>query len=358
MTPNINSSPHHHAQRDTGAVMRFVMFACIPGIALQTFYFGYGVLVQIVLALITAVIAEAAILELRKKPVEHALKDCSAMLAGLLLAICLPPFAPWWIVVLGTAFAIIVVKQLYGGLGYNLFNPAMAAYVMLLISFPVQMTSWLPPLSLAEQSIGIKDTIYTIFTGYTSNGYSLEQLRVTVDGITMATPLDHVKTALTQSLTIEEAINAEIFNGQSGIGWSMIALGYALGGLALLKLKIINWHTPISMIAGAIVCATFLALLDSSIFAGPWFHIVNGSLIFGAFFIATDPVSSSTTNKGRLIFGFFIGVWTVVIRTFGNYPDAVAFSVILMNMAVPLIDYYTRPRTYGHKVKAKSMTEE
>ncbi|MEM0909638.1 MAG: electron transport complex subunit RsxD [Pseudomonadota bacterium] len=358
MTPNTKSSPHHHTQRDTGAVMRIVMFACLPGIALQAVYFGYGVIVQIVLALITAVIAEALILELRKKPVELALKDCSALLAGLLLAICLPPLAPWWVVVIGTAFAVIVVKQLYGGLGYNLFNPAMAAYVMLLISFPVQMTSWLPPDTLVEQSIGIKDTLFTIFTGFTSDGYSLDQLRVSVDGVTMATPLDHVKTALTQNFTVEEAVASELFNGSRGIGWSMVAIGYLVGGLVLLKLGIINWHIPVSMIAGAVLCATLLFMLDSSIYAGPWFHLVNGSLVVGAFFIATDPVSASTTNYGRLIFGLFIGIWTILIRTFGNYPDAIAFSVILMNMAVPLIDYYTRPRTYGHKVKAKAMSED
>ncbi len=358
MTAKSSSSPHHHIQRGTGAVMRIVMFACIPGIALQTFFFGYGILIQVLLAMATAVIAEATILELRKKPVEHALKDCSALVAGLLLAICLPPLAPWWIVVIGTCFAVVIVKQLYGGLGYNLFNPAMAAYVMLLISFPVQMTSWLPPAVLAEQTIGLKDTVYIILTGYTSNGYNLDQLRVAADGLTMATPLDHVKTALTQNLTVEEAINSEIFRGSSGIGWSLVALGYLIGGLALLKLKIINWHIPLSMIMGAVLCASLLYLIDNSIYPGPWFHIVNGSLIVGAFFIATDPVSASTTNNGRLIFGFAIGMWTIIIRTFGNYPDAIAFSVILMNMAVPLIDYYTRPRTYGHKVKAKSISKE
>ena len=355
---NTASSPHHHIQRNTGAVMRWVIYACVPGIIAQTFYFGFGTLVQIFLAIVAAVIAEAAVLELRKKNTEHILKDCSAILTALLLAICIPPLAPWWLIVLGSMFAIVIVKQLYGGLGFNLFNPAMAAYVMLLISFPVQMTAWLPPSELAEQHINFIDTLYIIFSGYTVDGYNIEQLRVGADGISLATPLDHVKTALTENLTVNEAMNNAIFNDSIGIGWSMVAFAYLLGGIVLLKLRIINWHIPISMLAGAIFMSSLMFLIDHSVNAGPWFHLINGSLIFGAFFIATDPVSASTTNNGRLIFGFAIGVWVILIRTFGNYPDAIAFAVLVMNMAVPLIDYYTRPRTYGHKVKARSISED
>lgn len=353
---SVASSPHHHNQRDTGAVMRLVIYAMIPGIIVQAIMFGYGVLIQLLLAIITAVVTEIAILELRKKNSERAFKDCSAMLAAMLLAISIPPLAPWWIIVIGTFFSIAIVKQLYGGLGFNIFNPAMAGYVMLLISFPVQMTAWMPPVSLTEQSIGLWDTIYTVFTGYTASGYSITQLQTTIDGVTMATPLDHVKVALNEGYIVSEALSDGLFSGSIGAGWGVVSFAYLLGGLFLLKAKVINWHIPISMIVMALITAGVLYIADTSTHASPWFHLVNGSLIIGAFFIATDPVSSSTTNKGRLIFGAAIGFWIIVIRTWGGYPDAIAFAVVLMNMAVPLIDYYTRPRTYGHKVKAKDMS--
>lgn len=352
---SVASSPHHHNQRDTGAVMRLVIYACIPGILLQTWFFGVGVLIQIALCVVTAVVTEALIVELRKKNTERVVKDYSAFLAGLLLGISIPPLAPWWIAVIGSFFAISIVKQAYGGLGFNMFNPAMAAYVMLLISFPVQMTAWLPPVSLAEQSFSVVDAINTIFTGYTGDGFSVEQLRVGYDGVSMATPLDHVKTSLIEGYTVGEALQTSIMSGDWGMGWAAVSIGYLLGGLALLKLRVINWHIPISMIAAALFTAMVLHLTDSSVHASPVFHLLNGSLIIGAFFIATDPVSAATTNRGRLIFGAAIGFWIIIIRTWGNYPDAVAFAVILMNMAVPLIDYYTRPRTYGHKAKTSSI---
>jgi len=349
------SSPHHHNQRDTGAVMRLVMYACIPGIVMQTWFFGVGVLIQVLLGVVTAVVTEVLILELRRKNTERAVKDSSAALAGLLLAISIPPLAPWWVVVIGSFFAIAIVKQAYGGLGFNMFNPAMAAYIMLLISFPVQMTSWLAPISLAEQSFSMLDALAMVFTGFTVDGYSISQLRVGYDGMTLATPLDHVKTQLTEGYTVAEAMQHTIFTGAWGIAWAPISMAYLAGGLLLLKLKVINWHIPISMIVGAMSVAFILYAVDSSQFATPLFHLVNGSLIIGAFFIATDPVSAATTNKGRLIFGAAIGFWIIIIRTWGNYPDAVAFAVVLLNMAVPLIDYYTRPRTYGHAIKASAI---
>jgi electron transport complex protein RnfD len=354
----VASSPHHHNQRDTGAVMRLVVYAALPGIAMQTYMFGYGVLIQLVLAIVTAVVTEVAILELRKKNSERAVKDYSALLCGLLLAISIPPLAPWWVIVIGTFFAIAIVKQLYGGLGFNLFNPAMAAYVMLLISFPVQMTAWMPPGSLTVQNFGLWDTIHTVFTGFTATGYSIAQLQVTIDGATMATPLDHVKVALSEGYIISEALNDKLFSGSMGHGWGPVSIAYLLGGLALVKARVINWHIPASMIIGALIVSSVLFLADSSTHASPWFHLINGSLLLGAFFIATDPVSASTTNRGRIIFGASIGFWIIVIRTWGGYPDAIAFAVVLMNMAVPLIDYYTKPVSYGHKVKAKSMSSK
>ena len=352
MNFNLASSPHQHIRRNTGQVMRLVLYALIPGVLLQTCFFGFGTLIQISLAIVTAVVTEACILEIRKRDFERSLQDYSAVLTAVLLAISIPPFAPWWIIVIGTFFAIAIVKQLYGGLGFNLFNPAMAAYVMLLVSFPVQMTQWLPSQSLAQYSHDFIDAGYAIFTGFSQDGFSLQQLRFGVDGHTMATPLDTVKTDLLKGLTYSESLLQPIFDStlhSVNVAWSWISFAFLLGGLTLIKQKVINWHIPASMLAAIFIAAVVMSLVDGDRYPSGIFHLFNGSIILGAFFIATDPVSAATTNKGRLIFGAAIGLWVYIIRTWGGYPDAVAFAVLIMNMAVPLIDYYTRPRVYGHK---------
>ncbi|WP_100655695.1 electron transport complex subunit RsxD [Alteromonas flava] len=349
MKLSLTSSPHQRIRRDTGQVMRLVCYAMLPGILAQLIFFGWGILLQLALAIFSAVVAEACILKLRKKPLQRTLKDYSAVLTGALLAISIPPLAPWWLVVIGSLFAIVVVKQLYGGLGFNMFNPAMAAYVMLLISFPVHMSNWLPPQSLTYESVSFFDAVAVVFTQYTVEGYSLAQLQSNIDGVTMATPLDHVKTALLSGQTYPEALNSEIFIGSLGAGWLWVSLAYLLGGIVLLQQRVINWQIPFGLLAGVAVFSCFFYLLNPDGYPSPLFHLLNGSAIIGAFFIATDPVSASTTPRGRLVFGVLIGFWIVIIRLFGNYPDAVAFAVVIMNMAVPLIDYYTQPRTYGHK---------
>ena len=355
MKLTLSSSPHQRVSRDTGQIMRFVIFAMIPGILCQWYFFGWGVIIQSALAVIVAVAFEAGVLFLRGKAVERTLSDYSAVLTGLLLAVSIPPTLPWWMTVIGIFFAIVVAKQVYGGLGYNMFNPAMIGYVVLLISFPAAMTMWVPPFQLAADPIGLADTLHLIFTGFTQAGYDISQLREGVDGVTMATPLDTVKTGLTQGYTYPELVSQNSFSNEIlsgfGAGWGWVSVAYLAGGLALLKARVINWSIPGSMIISVITIASSLYLYDAGRFASPLFHLLNGALMIGAFFIATDPVSASTTPRGRLIFGAAIGFWIVIIRTFGGYPDAVAFSVIIMNMAVPLIDYYTRPRTYGHQQK-------
>lgn len=193
MVFRIASSPYTHNQRQTSRIMLLVVIAALPGIAAQTWFFGWGTLFQIVLAAITALVAEAIVLRLRKQSVASHLQDYSALLTGLLLAVSIPPLAPWWMVVLGTGFAIIIAKQLYGGLGQNPFNPAMIGYVVLLISFPVQMTSWLPPYEIAATTPDMLDTLRMIFTGHTASGGDMTLLRIGIDGISQATPLDRLK---------------------------------------------------------------------------------------------------------------------------------------------------------------------
>ncbi|MDP5215499.1 electron transport complex subunit RsxD [Pseudoalteromonas tunicata] len=349
MKLNMLSSPHSHSQKSLSTLMLSVIFACIPGLIAQCYFFGTAVLIQLLLAVITAVVCESAVMMLRKRAALPVITDFSGILTAVLLALSIPSLAPWWIIVIGTFFAIVIVKQLYGGLGFNLFNPAMAAYVLLLVSFPLQMTSWLPVESLQLHPINFADQLNVIFTGYSQSGFSLSQLKMDIDGITMATPLDTLKTDLGKGLTVSESMKHNVFGQYAGLGWQWVNIGFFIGGLYLIKARVINWHIPISILASIIVCASIGYILSPDQAAGPVFHLLSGATMFAAFFIATDPVSAATTNKGRLIYGALIGLLIYLIRTVGGYPDAVAFAVLLLNMSVPLIDHYTQPRTYGHR---------
>lgn len=355
---SVASSPHQHNRRTTSSVMQLVILLTLPGLATQIFFFGWGNLIHLLIASIVAVATEALFLEVRKRPFEPAIKDCSALLTALLLAVSIPPLAPWWISAIGAFFAIAIVKQLYGGLGFNIFNPAMAAYVMLLVSFPVHMTSWMPPYMLAEHSHNFFDALSVITTGFSQDGYSLLQLRNGIDGFTMATPLDTIKTDLSQSLTLQESMTKLLFDGASGVGWFWVNLAYLISGLVLIKLRVISWHIPAGMIGSLGFFALVFYLVSPDQYATPWLHWFSGATMLGAFFILTDPVSACTTNKGRIIFGATVGMWVYLIRVFGGYPDAIGFAVVIMNMAVPLIDYYTRPRVYGHSKNKPSRTSQ
>ncbi|MGL5759621.1 electron transport complex subunit RsxD [Plesiomonas sp.] len=343
----IASSPYTHNHQSTNMLMRQVIVACIPGVAAQWFFFGWGSLIQIAIAIVTAVTAESLVLFLRKKPIRQTLQDNTAILTGLLLGVCIPPLAPWWIMVIGIIFAVIIAKQLYGGLGQNLFNPAMVGYVVLLISFPVQMTSWLPPLSLQTEPVSLTDSAMVIFSGHTLEGSTMHQLLLDADGITQATPLDTLKTNLKNGLTVHEIMQKPFFAQGGSIGWLWTNIGFLLGGLYLLYRRTIQWMIPVSFLASLTVISTLGWLISADSAATPWFALFSGATMLGAFFIATDPVTASTTVKGRLIFGALIGLLVYLIRTFGGYPDGVAFGVLIANMAVPLIDHYTQPRVYG-----------
>ena len=345
---NITSSPFDKKPNSVQALMLWVIGATLPGLLALIYYFGFGILVNLLLAISTALVTEAAIVKLRQRPVMPILFDGSALVTAWLLALALPPLLPWWMTVLGTAFAIIFAKHVYGGLGNNLFNPAMIGYVLLLISFPVQMTAWLPPKELALHSLGFIDTLSIIFSG-SSNGHDINFYRQGLDGFTTATPLDHVKTELAQGYRLTEIKSSEIISGLSGVGWQTINLAFLLGGIVLLFRKIIGWQIPIALMLGVIASSFLLFAVDSDHYLSPMFHLFSGATMLTAFFIATDPVTASTTPKGRWIFGFLIGVLCVIIRTFGGYPDAFAFAVLLLNMAVPMLDYYTQPKVYGHK---------
>ncbi len=331
------SSPHTRQNQDTSSIMRWVILLCLPGLLAQTYFFGWGNVHNVLLCSAVAMFSEAAILAIRKRRIVFYLRDYSALLTGVLLGIALPPLAPWWVSMIAASFAIIFVKQLYGGLGYNPFNPAMAGYALVLISFPLAMTTtWSNPAPLQDGFPALGQTLAVIW----------EQSAAT-DGLSGATPLDVYKHEI-KAGTAETVTENPIFGSGIALGWEWVNAGFLLGGLMLLAMRIIHWQTPVGVILGIAIPAVLLSS-DADQAVPLSLHLLAGATMFCAFFIATDPVSSATTPRGRLVFGLGVGALIYVIRTYGAYPDAVAFAVLLMNFAAPLIDAYTQPRTYGHK---------
>jgi len=295
-------------------------------------------------ASLMAVAFEAIALQLRKRPLKFYLTDYSAIVTAVLLAIAIPPNSPWWLITIGVGSAILLAKHLYGGMGYNPFNPAMVGYVILLISFPVDMTIWAAPRATFDGTLpSLFDSISALFMGREAVA------AFSVDGVTMATPLDIMKH--NSSLLVDDLWAAQPhFGSWSGTGWEWVNIGFLIGGIFLLSQRIFTWHAPVSMLVTLSIMSILFYDSGSSTSGGsPLFHLLGGATMLGAFFIVTDPVTSATSNLGRIIYGALIGFITYLIRVWGNYPDAVAFAVLLMNFAAPLLDYYTQPRTYGHK---------
>jgi len=337
------SSPHTVGQNSVSKVMFTVLAALVPGIVCLVYLFSWGYLVNIVLATITALLFEAVVLAIRKRPILFFLKDGSAIVTAVLLACAIPPLAPWWLTVLGSAIAILFGKQLFGGLGQNPFNPAMVAYALLLISLPVLMTTrW----ANIENPSSLIDSLNIIFS------LNLEN----IDGLTGATPLDYYKLNI-ERLTASELMANPIFGHYAATGWTPMNIAFLLGGIALLWRKIITWHIPVALL-GTLFIMSLLFSADADAYVPMTLHMLSGSTMLAAFFIATDPASAATSNKGKLFYGAGIGLLIYLIRTWGNYPDATAFAILLMNFTAPLIDHYTRPRVYGHKKAVKGFKHD
>jgi electron transport complex protein RnfD len=317
----LSSSPHIHSGETTAKVMRLVIYALLPATALSIYFFGLPALSVLLICTLGCVGFEALACRLMGRP--QTIADGSAALTGILLALNLPPSSPWWMALLGAAIAILIGKQVYGGLGYNPFNPALVARVVLLISFPVQMTTWTTPTPIGSG----------------------------LDAVTTATPLGEMKNAVMLTGQLPDAASsnfgAYLFGNMAGSIGEVSALALLLGGLFLLYKKIITWHTPVSYIGSVILLSGLFWLIDPSRYPSPLFHLLTGGLMLGVFFMATDMVSSPVTYRGMLIFGTGCGLLTVLIRLFGGYPEGVSFAILLMNAATPLIDRYTRPKIYG-----------
>jgi len=335
MTNSLNSSPHIKSALSTDRIMRLVIFACIPATIMMYHFFGYGVLVNLAITCVTAALSEAFVVSLRGRSIPSALRDHSALLTAILLGLALPAYCSWWVPAVGAFVSIVLAKQLFGGLGNNPFNPAMVGYVVLLISFPVEMSQWVGSIEFTNSS-----PTYTSIFGNTS-----------VDAWTMATPLDAVRNM--QGITYTELVQSDpqLSAGiVSSKPFEAINLAFLLGGLYLLKRGIFTWHAPVAMLVTIFVISLlFWTGSGSNSQGSPMFHLFSGATMMGAFFIITDPVSGCTSKRGRLIFGALVGALTYIIRAWGNYPDAVAFAVLLANLSAPFIDYYTTPRTYGHQ---------
>lgn len=351
VTPVI-SGPHTHIGNNVSKDMYWVMLALTPVTVYGVYLFGWPALNLLIITLLAVVVFEALSLRIAGKPLRPTLLDGSALLTGLILALSLPPWAPWWVGVLGAAFAIIIGKHIFGGLGQNLFNPAMLARVVLLISFPLEMTTWIMPQPLFTES---------------APGF-LEGLAITFgfaaipDALTGATVLDYAQTAAMQDLGVTQAIAGHyapltgLLGYQAGSMGETSALLLLLGGALLLFKRVIRWEIPLAMLATLAILATFFMWLDPQRHAGPGFHLLSGGVMLVAFFIATDPVTSPSSRLGRILFGAGCGVLDYIIRIWGNYPEGIAFAVLLMNALTPLIDHYVRPRIYGRNVRGSPLS--
>ncbi len=317
-------------------VMTEVLVALLPGIAAHVWLFGPGILFSLALCAGFGLLFEAAILKARDYPLRPFLGDGTTLVTAALLALTLPTLLPWWLYAVGMLFATVVGKHLYGGLGQNTFNPAMLGFSVLIISFPAQINVWPAPAALAAYSLSLSDAFEMIFTG----------ARLQIDAYSAATPLDSLKAHLRSGHDAASLIGAQLIPDLQAR--DLVALSYLLGGLYLLARRIITWHIPVAFLGGIALTSGVLYLIDPSHQAGPFFHLIVGGTLLGAFFIATDPVSAANTPVGKLLYAGLAGLITVMIRSFGSFPDGIAFAILLMNSAAPLIDAYTQPKVFGH----------
>ena len=278
-----------------------------------------------------------------------ALADYSALVTAALLAFALPSLTPWWVTATGALFAVIVAKHLYGGIGFNIFNPAMAGYVVVLVAYPMEMNLWVAPRmgDIDYINLTVLQTIVYTLSGSLPDALSF-------DAISRATPLDAMQSGLRTMRTYAEVRTNPMMGDFGGRGWEWLGNFFAFGGAWLLVKKIIRWQIPVGVLAGLLVPAGLMFMMDPSTNASPGFHLFSGATILCAFFIATDPVSAATSPKGRFVYGVGIGLLIYFIRKWGSYADGVAFAVLIMNMATPAIDYVTRPKIVGHGTEGRN----
>ena len=325
----VSPSPHNYGKDTIKSLMYGVLIALIPTTIVSLYFFGIGALIVILTSVVSALFFEYLITKyiLKKEP---SLTDGSAIITGLLLAFNIPSNLPIIIIIIGAMVAIGVAKMSFGGLGNNPFNPALVGRVFLLISFPVQMTSWPVPVESRMQYL---------------------------DAVTGATPLGLVKEGLRNGEPVSDLMtqipsNMQMLIGNMGGSLGEVAgIAIIIGLIWMLYKKVITWHIPVSMIGTIIILTGIFWLINPEKYADPVFHVLTGGVLLGAVFMATDYVTSPMTTKGMLIFGVGIGLLTVVIRLFGAYPEGVSFAILIMNAFVPLINMYVKPKRFGEVIK-------
>lgn len=346
------AAPHAVTASSVSRVMLLVCAALAPATLYGFWLYGWPAIHLWWLTVGAALLGEALCLRLAGRRAGPVLLDGSALLTGWLLALSLPPWAPWWIGVVGGLFATVIAKGVFGGLGQNLFNPAMVARVALLISFPVPMTLWVAPLPItAANAPGFVDGLRIVFGG----------LPTGFDGMASASLLGYAKTELSRnidllhSLAAQHAPLATWSGNRAGSLGETASLLIAAGGMSLIFLRVISWHIPVAMLAGIALPALLAHGADPARYLDAGTHLLSGGAMLGAFFIATDYVTSPNTRAGQLLFGAGCGLLTWVIRTWGGYPEGVAFAVMLMNALTPVIDRYLKPRIYGRDRRGKAL---
>ncbi len=327
-----------HADLTVSRIMRRVIYALVPAMVVSLNQFGWGLLWNLLIASATAVAAEAVVLKIRNRSVLMNLLDFSAVVTAVLLAFALPPYAPWWLVCLASLIAIVVAKQIYGGLGQNPFNPAMVAYAMMLVSFPLQMSRWPKPLVLQPLKLNLTQTYHYVFN---------ISATLPLDAISTASPLETWRVQRGIATDLSALFHQPLFGHLGYAGGEWVAIAIALGGLWLLWQRIITWHIPFSTLLAVIISASLFYWFDPAKQFMPLSHLVLGATMLGAFFIATDPVTAPASPRAQLIYGASIGTLIVLIRVWGGFPDGVAFSVLIMNMFSPLLDKLLKPRVFG-----------
>lgn len=353
----VSSSPHLHCKQEIWKIMLWVVAALLPASGAAVYFFGLAAIKVMVLCIVFSVGFEMLWCRVEGKPVLGTVRDCSAIVTGLLLALNLSAGVPWWICLIGAFLAICLGKQVFGGLGYNPFNPALVARVGLLIAFPQQMTSWVPTRQMLEKNVvQYYDFIGNIGQAAIRKGH--------LDGITCATPLGVVKTLAnpTESgltprdagmmkffgLTNPEALWNYFIGNVGGCMGETSALALLIGGLLLISLKLIKWQVPFAYIGTVAIFTGITNVVAPTVTPEALFHVLTGGLLLGAFFMATDMVTSPMTTKGAVIFGIGCGLITSIVRIWGGYPEGVSFSILIMNALVPLIDRYARKTPFGY----------
>ena len=326
----VSSAPHIHGKENTRNLMRDVIIALVPAVLVSIYYFGFSAIKLVLVGVISCMLVEFLIQKFLLKG-KCSICDCSAALTGVLLALNLPPNSPWWLIVVGAVVAIGVAKMTFGGLGQNLFNPALVGRVFLLISFPVLMTDWTAPASFFGAAI---------------------------DATSGATPLALVKEAVAAGTPISEIFAnnpslsySQLLFARVGSAGEVSAIALLLGFVYLLVRRVIKPHITLSIWATVFVFSGILWLCNPEQFTDPVFNLLTGGMMLGSIFMATDYVTSPMSDKGMVIFGVGIGILTILIREFGAYPEGISFAILIMNATVPLINMYVKPKRFAKEAK-------